>query len=111
MSRSTAITLLFVILPSFAHGQEGLPRGVRTHEVREGETLWGLADRYLGNPYRWPLIYEANHDDIPDPDEIEPGQTLIIPGVRGEAAPDEDAQAAQVQGVMVVGGGPPEAGP
>ncbi len=94
MYRSMVGTLLFLILPSLATSQEVAQTRGSTHEVLRGETLWSLAERYLGNPYRWPLIYEANASTIQNPNVLEPGQTLIIPAVPG--------QAAQVQEVTVV---------
>jgi LysM repeat protein len=94
MFRSIAVALLFLILPNLTPAQE-VDQGQRiTHEVVKGETLWALSARYLGNPFRWPLIYEANASQIEDPDLIEPGQLLVIPGTgRG---------AAQLHEVMVV---------
>ena len=94
MFRSVVVALLFMILPSLAQAQEVAQAQQTTHEVVRGETLWSLAERYLGNPYRWPLIYEANASQIPNPNILEPGQVLVIPGVVPEAA--------QVQGVMVI---------
>jgi LysM repeat protein len=94
MFRSAAVTLLFIILPSLALAQEVAEAQQSTHEVVKGETLWSLAERYLGNPYRWPLIYEANASQIQNPNILEPGQVLVIPGVGMEVA--------RVQGVMVI---------
>ncbi len=94
MFRSATVALLFVILPSLVPAQE-IDLGQQiTHEVVKGETLWALSARYLGNPFRWPLIYEANTSQIQDPDLIEPGQLLVIPGTRSESA--------QVHDLMVV---------
>jgi len=94
MLRSVVITLLFLILPSLAPAQEVDPGQQVTHEVVKGENLWSLAERYLGNPYLWPLIYEANASQIQNPNILEPGQLLVIPGLGREVA--------QVQGVMVI---------
>lgn len=94
MLRSVVLTLLFLILPSLAPAQVVDPGQRVTHEVVKGENLWSLAERYLGNPYRWPLIYEANLSQIQNPNILKPGQLLVIPGLGGEVA--------QVQGVMVI---------
>lgn len=94
MFRSVVGTLLFLILPSLSTSQEVAQLQRTTHEVVRGETLWGLAERYLGNPYQWPLIYEVNASTIENPDLLEPGQVLIIPAVPG--------QVAQVREVTVV---------
>lgn len=117
MFRSVAVTFFFLILPTFAPAQEVTQRQQVSHEVVRGETLWTLAERYFGNPYRWPLLYEANASRISNPNLLEPGQVLIIPGV-GEAVvpetglPGQEPQVAgeeipvtaQVQEVMVVTG-------
>lgn len=47
--------------------------------VREGDTLWDLAHEHLGDPKRWPEIFEANRDVIADADEIDIGWELTIP--------------------------------
>lgn len=56
-------------------------REVARHQVRRGDTLWDLAEHYLGDPFKWPLLHQANRDLVPDPDLILPAQVLSIPGV------------------------------
>jgi nucleoid-associated protein YgaU len=51
----------------------------RTYEVRPGDSLSRIAQRFYGNANQWPRIHEANRDQIKDPDLIYPGQKLIIP--------------------------------
>jgi LysM repeat protein len=51
----------------------------RTHRVVTGDTLWGIAYRYLGNGVRWPEIYRLNTKLIRDPHWIYPGQVFRIP--------------------------------
>lgn len=47
--------------------------------VARGDTLWHLAAVHLGNPERWPEIYELNREQIADPDQIDTGWVLALP--------------------------------
>jgi nucleoid-associated protein YgaU len=51
----------------------------RTYTVAAGDTLSAIAQREYGAADRWKLIFEANRDQISDPDRIQPGQVLTIP--------------------------------
>ncbi len=51
----------------------------RTHIVREGETLWDIADEYLGDGNLFELIYRANRKILKTPQSIRRGQKLQIP--------------------------------
>jgi nucleoid-associated protein YgaU len=48
------------------------------YKVKRGDTLSGIAARKLGDAGRWPEIARLNRDIVPDPDEIVPGQVLVI---------------------------------
>ena len=50
----------------------------RTYRVKRGDTLSGIAAKKLGEANRWPEIARLNRDIVPDPDEIVPGQVLVI---------------------------------
>jgi nucleoid-associated protein YgaU len=52
---------------------------VRTHVVKEGETLGVIAARYYGAVAAFQKIADANRGTITDPNLIFPGQTLTIP--------------------------------
>lgn len=53
--------------------------GSLVHEVAQGDTLRALAIRYLGAADLDDAIYEANLDQMDDPDELFVGQKLRIP--------------------------------
>lgn len=48
------------------------------HVVTRNDTLWDLAETYLGAGWRWPEIWEMN-PQIEDPDLIFPGMRLKLP--------------------------------
>lgn len=75
MVRSAAAIAALLILPAFALAQE-IPA---THTVVDGDTLWDLAQEYYGNPWDWRRIWDANREQIADPNLILPGQVLNIP--------------------------------
>jgi nucleoid-associated protein YgaU len=62
-----------------AGGTAGTAAGATVYEVKSGDSLSKIAQRYYGNANEWPKIYEANRDKIKDPDLIYPGQKLTIP--------------------------------
>lgn len=53
--------------------------GGRTHVVMKGETLSHLAQKYYGKGSQYNKIFEANRDQLNDPDKIREGMTLRIP--------------------------------
>lgn len=52
---------------------------VRTYVVKAGDSLSKIAQQVYGDAKRWPEIYEANKNQIKDPNVIHPGQELRIP--------------------------------
>jgi hypothetical protein len=46
--------------------------------VKKGDTLWGLSDRFIKDPYYWPDLWANNTGKILNPHFIYPGQRLKI---------------------------------
>ncbi len=55
------------------------PAGGRTYTVVSGDSLSKIAKREYGDGARWHAIFDANRDQISNPDLIHPGQVLTIP--------------------------------
>ena len=53
--------------------------GFRAHTIRDGETLYSIAQEYYENPNNYQRIIDANPQRIDDVDELEVGQTLRVP--------------------------------
>ncbi len=53
----------------------------QTHTVVPGDTLSAIAQRVYGKASRWQAIFDANRDQLDDPDRILPGQVLRLPAI------------------------------
>ena len=51
----------------------------KTYTVKAGDTLSKIAKEHLGNANAYMKIYEANRDQLSNPDLIKPGQVLKLP--------------------------------
>ena len=51
----------------------------KTYTVKSGDTLGAIAKSQLGSAGDYMKIFEANRDQLSDPDKIKPGQVLKIP--------------------------------
>jgi hypothetical protein len=68
----------------------------REHIVKKGDTLWDLAKLYLNDPFRWPLIFDANRKVVEDADLIYPDEVLVIPGLTQDIPLAPDATVVPV---------------
>ena len=64
--------------------------GERSYTVEAGDTLSHIAKAHYGKPNKWHVIYDANRDQLQDPDKIFPGQVLRIPALDLDRDGDAD---------------------
>ncbi len=70
------------------------PAVPRRYTVKPRDTLWGIAERELGDPLRWHDVYRRNKDRpqpdggaLTDPDLIRPGWILELPAGSSPSQP------------------------
>jgi len=55
------------------------PPKEQSYTVKSGDTLSKISQQFYGNANRYMKIFDANKDQLKDPDRIQPGQVLKIP--------------------------------
>lgn len=72
--------------PQANTGSTGNHAGAPIYQVRPGDSLWKIADAQLGDPERWPEIFQLNRDHtqadgtkLTDPSMIRVGWRLRLP--------------------------------
>ncbi len=59
---------------------------MKTYTVKAGDTLSKISREYLGDANEYMRIFDANKDQLTDPDKIKPGQVLKIPAMDKQLA-------------------------
>ncbi|WP_345776249.1 LysM peptidoglycan-binding domain-containing protein [Luteimonas salinisoli] len=60
--------------------------GDQRYVVEKGDNLSAISKKFYGSANHWREIFEANRDQLENPDLIHPGQTLRIPDRDGDAS-------------------------
>jgi hypothetical protein len=68
------------VRPGAAHAQPTAAAGGNTtYTVQAGDTLSAISKKFYGQANDYMDIFNANKDQLSDPDKIKPGQVLKIP--------------------------------
>jgi nucleoid-associated protein YgaU len=54
-------------------------QNARTYTVQSGDSLSKISKEFYGNASQYMRIFEANRDQLDNPNQIQPGQRLVIP--------------------------------
>jgi nucleoid-associated protein YgaU len=77
--RNDVVAQIDVAPGAAASGASGAHTASQTYTVKSGDTLSKIAKEHLGDANAYMAIFEANRDQLSDPDKIKPGQVLKIP--------------------------------
>jgi len=73
---------------------KSIKEGQAYYIVVKGDTLWDISGRFLGNPYLWPQIWEAN-GYIKKARLIYPGDPIFLPTVQMASAAASTAETEE----------------
>lgn len=61
-----------------------------THKIKANDSLFKLAKRYYNDGSKWTEIYQANKNEMKDPNSLKIGQELLIPDIALTSNEDRD---------------------
>ena len=76
------LSALLLVGAAQSYAQSARDSAPDEYTVRKGDTLWGIADMFLEEPWLWPEVWEVN-PQIDNPHLIYPGDTIYLYYVDG----------------------------
>jgi LysM domain len=87
--KKAIISLIFLLSfsagASAATNPELSPTAPERYVVQSGDTLWGIATRFLKDAWRWPELWKMNQSQLRNPHRIYPGDVLVLERSGGQA--------------------------
>ena len=71
------------VTPVSGTAQQSTAAGEQSYTVKKGDTLSAISKQFYGNANQYMEIFNANRDQLNDPDKIQVGQVLKIPTKQG----------------------------
>jgi len=88
--RKSITALVFFVISGSVLGQGTSgplalkPDAPDRYVVVQGDTLWGISQRYTDSPWRWPELWNLNKEQIRNPHLIYPGYVILLDRARGQ---------------------------
>ncbi|EAT13100.1 LysM peptidoglycan-binding domain-containing protein [Bermanella marisrubri] len=73
--RPLSLLMLLLALAGVAHAVQLKNGHPEEYVVQEGDTLWGISNKFLDDPWLWPEIWQVN-EQIENPHLIYPGDVI-----------------------------------
>lgn len=70
--------VLSLVFPAFADEVRLQDNAPEQHVVVKGDTLWGISETFLKDPWKWPEVWKLNEEQIKNPHLIYPGDVVRL---------------------------------
>lgn len=92
------ISLFCLLLPVPAGAEQiTLADTPNNYTVVKHDTLWNISAKFYVHPWQWPMLWELNKENIPNPHWIYPGDTIRLEHNTKTIQPDATAGDTSLQ--------------